>query len=153
VTIHLIVIAVVMAFAAGFTGGWKMRAAGAEAEAAATARAHVVAVENARSVERVRVERMGEIADAAEKQAQDALRRAAAADDVARRLRDHVTRLAAACTGSAPDSTGAPTSGPGLVLSNLYRGADTEAHELAASFDAARRAGLACERAYDALRE
>ena len=70
-------------------------------------------------------------------------------------LREHITRLAAAADqgrGHPPAAAGsAPAAGAGLVLADLYRGADDEAQELARSFDAARRAGLACERIHDAL--
>ena len=83
------------------------------------------------------------------------VRRAAGLAANADRLRDHITRLATAadqgCGHPSTAAGGAPAAGPGLVLADLYRGADDEAQELARSFDAARRAGLACERIHDSL--
>lgn len=85
-------------------------------------------------------------------------RDAAGLRTVAGQLRDHVTRLAAAAPGAgeaagdpAAAPGGPPAAGAGLVLAELYRGADLEAIELAEAVDRARGAGLACERAYGAL--
>ena len=82
--------------------------------------------------------------------------RAADLRTVAERLRQHIAALAAA-GAAAPDGPAAAAdgshaaAGPGLVLAQLYAGADEEAVELAAAFDAARRAGLACQRIYAAV--
>lgn len=50
-----------------------------------------------------------------------------------------------------PEPDRAAVAGAGLVLAELYRGADDEATELAFAFDTARTRGLSCERAYDSL--
>lgn len=74
-------------------------------------------------------------------------------------LRDDIDRLAAAAScpgegGRDPTAAGggAPAVGAGLVLAELYRGADAEAEELAIAFDGARARGLSCERSYDSLK-
>ena len=82
----------------------------------------------------------------------DAVRARAAAD----RLRIAATAAARACDAGpadpAPADAGAPATGPGLLLSDVLGRADDRAGELASALDAARAAGLACERAYDSLR-
>ena len=82
----------------------------------------------------------------------DAGRAAVAADG----LRRAAARAAAACGGAPTGDTaaadgGEAAAGPGLVLADVLGRADGAAGELAAALDASRAAGLACERAYDAL--
>ena len=95
-----------------------------------------------------------EIEDVRQDAARDAGRAAGLAAS-ADKLRAHIARLATAADqgcGHPPAAAGsASAAGAGLVLADLYRGADDEAQELARTFDAARRAGLACERIHDAL--
>jgi hypothetical protein len=82
--------------------------------------------------------------------------RAIRLSSVADRLRNHIYSLATP-SGSDPSqdptaSQGSQTaSGSGLVLANLYTGADREAIELAQAFDAAYSAGSACERLHDTV--
>ena len=82
----------------------------------------------------------------------DAVRARAAAD----RLRSAAQSAARACnagpTDPAPADAGTPATGPGLVLADVLSRANDTTGELAAALDAARAAGLACERAYDSLR-
>ena len=75
---------------------------------------------------------------------------------VAGRLRQHIAALAAAgahpadATAAAADRGDAAT-GPGLVYADLHAGAEEAvdlAVDLAIAFDAARAAGLACQRIY-----
>lgn len=94
------------------------------------------------------------------KEAQDAHNEAPAVAHAAADLRSARERVqqradqlaaasAAACPASQPASGSEATPAPGLVLADLYRGADAEAVELAGAFDEARRRGLRCERVYD----
>jgi hypothetical protein len=93
--------------------------------------------------------------------AHDAIQKQAAADLDARRARAaHDSLLYAAQTFAsrcvapgdpAPANGGEATAGPGLVLPKLLGRVDDTAGELAAGLDAARTAGIACERSYDAL--
>jgi hypothetical protein len=78
---------------------------------------------------------------------------AAAADDTASRLRARVAQLSrrpASCPGAA--SGGEAASETGMVLTDVFARLDQRAGELAAAYDRARIAGLACEAAYDAVR-
>ncbi len=78
----------------------------------------------------------------------------AAADSVSERLRASARDRAGrrVCAGAAPAGSGTPAESPDFLLSELFALADRRAGELAQHADAARAAGLACERAYDALR-
>ena len=123
----------------------------ADAEAATTR-----AVEDARTKEQRRADAVQEIADHAHAQLAAARADAGRARAAADRLRSAATAYATAtCGGPAADSPAAPGSasaaGPGLVLADLFGRADDRAGELAAAFDAAHAAGVACERAYDTL--
>lgn len=124
--------------------------------AAAAAQATADAVQAARDEEQRRTAAIQEIADAASNALAvaraDAVRARAAAD----RLRRAAETYAAAHCGAGPEDPAvapgsAPATGPGLVLADLFGRADDTAGDLAAAFDAARAAGLACQRAYDSL--
>lgn len=113
----------------------------------------------ARQIEQQRAADIEEITRDAQTRLDRARSDARAADDVARKLRAHIALLVMpAPSGSAParDSTpasaSAPAAGPGILLAHLFRGADDRASELARFADHAHAAGIACERAYDALR-
>ena len=163
--VQLIIAAAVLA--AGFGSGWKLRDLAADAELSKVRAEHSTVVADAERAsreesealrERERVMRnvtAKEVEDARQDAALDA-RRAADLQSVADRLRRHVARLAAATAAPGGDPAaaagGEAAAGPGLVLADLYGRADDEAQELARSFDAARRAGLACERVYGAVR-
>lgn len=80
---------------------------------------------------------------------------AAIADTAGRRLRDEANKLAVGvgCPGTdtAAVARGKTATAAAMVLSELLdRSVDTN-RELAAAYDRARIAGLACERSYDAL--
>lgn len=152
--------------AAGFASGWKLRDLGATAalakvQAASAARestwerAARESSEAQREIENTRRAAAQKEVDHARTDAALDARRATDLRAANGRLLEHVARLAAYADsprGDTPAAAGsAPATGPGLVLANLYRGADEEARELAASFDAARRAGLTCERVYESL--
>lgn len=79
---------------------------------------------------------------------------AAAAIDAARRLRGRLAAIVASSAASNPAAAaGCTTAGDPLgVLADVLGRADERAGILASYADAARTAGLACERAYDALK-
>lgn len=109
----------------------------------------------ARAEERRTTLRVMETADAAHFQAAGARRSAAAVAGERDRLRDAYVELAPRLSvgpDAAPVATGGPpASGPGLVLTRLFDGADSLLRSCAAALDQARIAGLACERAYDTV--
>lgn len=148
-------------------GGYWLRGLRAEREVAAvelqlhTARAEAAAAafeasERFRRIEQARAFEIDRVTRDAQRTIDQARRDAAAADVAADRLRQRAAALAAACRPAAdptPADAGAPAAGPGLVLADLLGRADAAAGELAAAFDRARAAGLACERSYDAMRD
>ncbi|MFA7942075.1 DUF2514 family protein [Pseudomonas brenneri] len=60
---------------------------------------------------------------------------------------------AAACSNPGAAQRGATATRAAMVLSELFQRADKRAGELAAAYDRARIAGLACERSYDGLQQ
>lgn len=68
------------------------------------------------------------------------------------RLRSAARNAASRACSAAPAGPGAAASAPAVVLADVLQSADSRAGELAAAVDAARVAGIACERAYEALR-
>ncbi|MGV8823953.1 DUF2514 family protein [Methylibium petroleiphilum] len=116
----------------------------------------LVANDQVRAEIQRRADEQQEVIRNAEKQQAQARADALAADAAARRLRDRAAQLAAACGPAgphpAPPGAGEATAGAGLVLTDVLGRSDDTSGELAEAFDAARGAGLTCERAYDALR-
>jgi len=114
----------------------------------------VKAADRARAEEQRRTTAQTEIANAATKDLDKTRRDARAAGDAAERLRVRVAELLAASragSNSASASPSAPASPPDTLLAELFRRADERAGSLAEDLDAARVAGLACERSYDTL--
>lgn len=106
-----------------------------------------------------------EVDQVIEKGVQDERRKTAASDRalaeqhvVRKRLLNHIVGLArstaVAVDPATPErgSADEPT-GPGLVLARLYESVDDEASQLARALDRSRRAGLLCERSYNAVRD
>lgn len=133
-------------------------------QSALAAEREAAAVEHAQAVQRARAEgdrrtaALQEIVDDAT-QTRD---RAAADAAGARAALDRLRRAAVAAATTSPDTGAGPAdpaaaascpaaAGPGLVLSDVLGGVAGRAVELGAAFDQSRAAGLACERAYDAL--
>jgi len=158
--------ALAVAMAASAATGWWLRDVQAQAQLGALRTAHALqqVAQERQAREAGEAQRKAEAQirlainqEAIHARAQAAAQAARAADlrAVAGRLRQHVVALATAASpadGSAAAADGSPpAAGAGLVLAELYRGADEEAVELALAFDAARGAGLACERVYGAL--
>ena len=113
------------------------------------------AVELVREEERRRQSSINKVREDAEKQIALAERDALAASDAAAGVLEQAKRLAARAgkCSSNPTATqsGAPAAEPSVVLADVLGRADARAGELAAAYDRSRAAGLACERAYDAL--
>lgn len=155
-------IAAVLGLLGGFGLGTKwtqrevlaLRAAHAEA-LADQARNAQMREARARAEERRATHRIMETADAAQIQAADARRSAAAAAHERDRLRDAYVEFASRVSQPAEAASAASSSpsaaGPGLVLSRLFDGADALLRSCAAALDQSRVAGLACERSYDSL--
>jgi len=121
----------------------------------AQAQAHALDV--ARTEEQRRIKAIEDITNESKKQIEQARADAAAADAVADSLHEQARRLAARnsqCTSRATttDRGEAARATDATVLADLFARADAAAGRLAAAYDRARTAGLACERAYDALR-
>ena len=114
------------------------------------------AMELVREEEHRRQSSINKVREDAEKQIALAERDALAASDAAAGVLEQAKRLAARAgkCPSNPSTTqpGAPTTEPSVVLADVLGRADARAGELAAAYDRSRAAGLACERAYDALR-
>lgn len=114
----------------------------------------VKAVDRARAEEQRRTAAQTEIANAATMDLEKARGHARAAGDAAERLRLRVAELLAAGRArqdSVSTGTGTPAANADELLAELFRRADDRAGSLAADLDAARAAGTACERSYDAL--
>lgn len=78
---------------------------------------------------------------------------AGAADAAGERLHVEAGKFAAAACGDpGVAKRGASATRAAMVLSELFQRADKKAGELAAAYDRARIAGLACERSYESLR-
>ncbi|SOY56883.1 DUF2514 family protein [Cupriavidus taiwanensis] len=148
--------------AALFSGGWVVNGwrVGAQLEqmrgdreraAKSAAFDQVKAVDRARAEEQRRTAAQTEIANVAIKDAErarDDARTAAATSD---RLRQRIADLIASA-GHPAAATGSPPAGDPIgMLANVLERADRRAGILAEYADAARIAGLACERSYDAL--
>lgn len=148
-------------FSAGWVAnGWRKDAeiAGIEADRARERRdqvlAQVNAVDRARLEEQRRTAAQTEIANAAIQQAESARADARAADGTRRELLARAAALASAGRRPADPGAvggGAPATSATDMLVDVLGRADARAGELAAYADAARLAGQACERSYDAL--
>lgn len=152
--------AVVLAAAGGgvWLYGRDQYSAGVQSEVArhelAMAQASAAAEQAARNEEARRAAAIEEIQRDAQTAVAAAQRDAAAADAVSDRLRAQLARLRADRAAGDPVSTlRGPAGADALdLLAELFSRADGHAGELAAIADRARAAGLACERAYDAMR-
>jgi hypothetical protein len=149
---------VVLALAGGSVWVYRSERDSARAELAQArldaARAQAKAVDDARIEEQRRTVAQTEIANAATKDLEGARADAAAANDVSGRLRQRVAELLAAgrATGNpAAAGSGSAAGDPLGMLADVLSRADQRAGVLAEYADAARIAGQACERDYEAL--
>ena len=113
------------------------------------------AVLAARTEERRRTEEVQKAADEAHQALERARADAAAAADAGQRLRDRIAAITATCGRATSDPGPASGSAPAVatadLLARVQQRLDESADAIAAHADAARAAGLACERSYDAL--
>lgn len=111
----------------------------------------------ARATEQRWAASMEEISNDARAQIELAQADADAAALAGQRLRDRVAELTAACrrpaSNPATASTGPATDATAGLLADMQRRLDEAADRIARHADDARAAGVACERAYGALRE
>ena len=108
---------------------------------------------NARETVR-RIDRQTEAQNAHDHEIASARAAAAGADASASRLRDDLARFTAShrATGNpATSGNGSPASTAVDLLAQLLDRLESDGRSLAAGLDAARAAGLQCERAYQAL--
>ncbi|WP_307945129.1 DUF2514 domain-containing protein [Pseudomonas mosselii] len=133
----------------------------AEATAASAQRdsgdrlAEVLGERGERTKEQQRADAQEEVRAHAQKQRTIAEGAAARADAAGQRLRDEAGKLAAAvgCPGQDPAVAARSEAArrAAMVLSDLLNRSVETNRELAAAFDRARIAGLACEKSYNAL--
>ncbi|MBL0561427.1 DUF2514 domain-containing protein [Aeromonas hydrophila] len=113
------------------------------------------AEQEARKEEKRRQAVIDEVRDHAQEEIAQAQADAAAAVIESERLREQARRLAtraSQCSGDSGSAQGGTTTGqPAMVLADLLSRVDERAGQLAEAYDRSRAAGLACERAYDAL--
>ena len=113
------------------------------------------AVLAARTEERLRTAEVQKAADEAHQALARARADAAAAADAGQRLRDRIAAITATCGRATSDPGPASGSAPAVaaadLLADVQRRLGEAAQGIAAYADAARAAGLACERSYDAL--
>lgn len=148
-------------FAGGWVAnGWRLgeEIAGLKAAHATEQRnqayVQVKAVDQARLEEQRRTAAQTKATNEAIQQAEQARADARAADAARRELLARATALANASrrpSDSGAVEGGTATGDPGHLLANVLGRADAWAGELAQYADAARIAGLACERSYGAL--
>ncbi len=126
-----------------------------DSEQARLSAAAAIASESARTEEQRTQKTIDEVATNAQKQIDNARADAVAANAAAVSLREQARRIAAAASRCPSNTSAATTSQTtdttGDVLADLFSGADETAGSMAAAYDQARAAGLACEQAYDAL--
>ncbi|MDR2308301.1 MAG: DUF2514 domain-containing protein [Paucimonas sp.] len=117
--------------------------------------AAVLGERSARAEEQRRAAAHEEVRAHAQEQRTNAENAAAGSGAAGQRLRDEADKLATTvgCPGTDPAVTarGEAARRAAMVLSDLLARADTRAGELAAAYDRARIAGLACEASYNAL--
>lgn len=135
-------------------GHAETKAAHAE-QLAAIERSARGAEQAAREEEQRRAAAHQEIIDEARTREAQAMADAAAARDAGQRLRAQLTAITSrggqAASHPSPAAASPPAGDPIGVLADVLERADRRAEILAAHADASRSAGLACERAYDAL--
>lgn len=119
------------------------------------AQKYAEALGEVRKLEAARVETVKKEAQDANKLADAARVSAGRADDVARRLREHIPRLVSAAGPTSSDPAAPEGSstveGAGLVLTRLFDRSDAQLRSCAAALDQSIIAGRTCERLYDAL--
>ncbi|KIQ08384.1 prophage PssSM-03 [Pseudomonas simiae] len=150
----VVLILVLMATAAGVT--WQVQDWRYGRQLAVRDAAHALAVAEAGRVAREEEQRrqlaVNKEASDAREQNKAAAVDAGAADAAGDRLHVEASRLAGtASVDPGVAQRGASATRAAMVLSDLLQRADKRAGELAAAYDRARIAGLACERSYQSM--
>lgn len=110
------------------------------------------ASEDARAEEQRRQAEQTKVVTDAKKQAQSALAAASAARTAGERLRDQLAASRREACGNPAPPPGSPATGPTPdLLADVQRRLDEAQDGIALHADQSRIAGLACERAYQAL--
>lgn len=143
-------------YSAGEEGERKTWQAKWDRQSVELAEARARNIQLAREEEQRRQRAIDKVRQDAEQQIARAETDAAAANAVAVRLREQARRVAIRASQCASHSgtaqSGQAAKQPAMVLADVLGRVDARTGELAKAFDRARTAGLACERAYDALR-
>ncbi|WP_097138411.1 MULTISPECIES: DUF2514 family protein [unclassified Pseudomonas] len=154
----LVLILLLMAGSAAVAWRWQANSYGLQlAELAKTKEQEIAKAEQqARVEEQRRQSAVEKVRSDAQEQNKAATADAGAADVAGDRLHVTADEFASRFSGSTCDPSaaqrGASAVRAAMVLSDLLQRADKRAGELAAAYDQARVAGLACEAAYDSLR-
>ena len=150
--------AILLAMAIGFGGAWQVQDWRYGEKLAGIEKDQALAIAEAGNVAREEEQRRQAAVD---KEASDAREQnkaatldAGTADAAGDRLHVEANQFAAtACGDPGAAQRGASAARAAMVLSDLLQRADKRAGELAAAYDKARIAGLACERSYDSIRQ
>ena len=147
---------ILLAIVIGFGGAWQVQDWRYEkrlADRDATqALAVAKSVSEAREEEQRRQSATNKAGSDAREEIKVASADAGAADAAGDRLHVEAGKFAAAaCSDPGAAQRGASATGAAMVLSELFQRADKRAGELAAAYDRARLAGLACEKSYDGV--
>lgn len=150
-----LLILVLVAIAAGFT--WQVQDWRYGKQLAEIGKAQAIALteagNTARNEEQRRQAAVNKEASDAREQNKAATVDAGAADAAGERLHVEADKFAAtACGDPGAAKRGASATRAAMVLSELFQRADKRAGELAAAYDRARIAGLACEGSYEGIR-
>ncbi|AZE53693.1 hypothetical protein C4K03_1522 [Pseudomonas synxantha] len=149
--------AILLALAIGFGGAWQVQDWRFGKQLAEIGKAQALAVteagNTARQEEQRRQSAVNKEARDAREQIKAATVDAGTADAAGDRLHVEVGKFAAtACGNPGAAERGASATRAAMVLSELFQRADKRAGELAAAYDRARIAGLACEGSYEGIR-
>ncbi len=150
-----VLVLVLMASAAGVS--WQIQDWRYGKQLAEIGKAQALAIteagNTARQEEQRRQSAVNKEASDAREQNKTAAVDAGTADAVGERLHVEADKFAAtACGDPGAAKRGASATRAAMVLSELLQRADKRAGDLAAAYDRARIAGLACERSYESLR-
>lgn len=161
---RLLAIAWVLAMLAAGLQTWRLERERADHAATREAHAQQLATlaETARQAEAVarteeqrRIAEMQKAADEADQARRAAAADAAAARDAGQRLRAQLAAVTSSCRAASrnsnPAESGTPADATARVLADVQRRLGEAADRIVEHADAARAAGAACERSYDAL--
>ena len=152
-----ILAAILLAMAVSAAGAWQVQDWRMGKKLAGIEKAQALAIAEAGNVAREEEQRRQAVvnkeASDAREQNKAATLDADTADAAGDRLHVEANQFAAtACGDPGASQRGASATRAAMVLSDLLQRADKRAGELAAAYDKARIAGLACERSYDGVR-